>query len=99
MFYRGKITAIQTSLTSSEYEYSIKYEDGEKEVRVPRNMIRPDPREVKHFFAERQRMLKFFEKREQRAIHIANVRNERLLRLAESVKVRFTMTPEGPKVV
>lgn len=87
LFYRGVITAIQTSLTSNDYEYSIKYDDGEKEVRVPRSLIRPDPREVAHFFQERARLLKFFEKREQRAVHIANIRKERLLRVAMEAKV------------
>ena len=86
LFYRGVITAIQTSLTSSEYEYSIKYSDGEREVRVPRKMIRPDPKEVKSLFEERNRLLKFYEKREQRAAHIAKLRKERLLRIATTVK-------------
>jgi hypothetical protein len=87
LFYRGTITAIQTSLTSGDCEYSIKYSDGEKELRVPRSLIRPDPREVTDFFRERSRLLKFFEKREQRAIHIANIRQARLLRVAAEAKV------------
>jgi hypothetical protein len=88
-FYRGVIYGIQKSFVDGEYQYSIKYDDGEKEVRVPRNFIRPSPKGLSEFFAEREYQLKFNLKREQRALFYSAMRKDRLAKTAKIAAVFF----------
>jgi hypothetical protein len=85
LFYSGSILSIQRSNTSTNTSggggenvvYNIRYVDGEKEVCVPRNMIRPSENGMKEFFVEREKLLKHFELRQKRSIFYRTMREER----------------------
>ena len=82
VFYRGKITNVRKTADKTDTVYTILYDDGEVEDKVPVNLIRPSPGGIAAFLKERNRLLHFFKKREQRTTFYAGIRAKRLDRTA-----------------
>jgi hypothetical protein len=91
LFYHGHILSMQRAMVGveGEYEYNIRYSDGEKESRVSRTMIRPSERGVQDFFLEREKLLKFYERRQKRLVFYLDMRRQREQRRVEAVQVPF----------